>query len=128
MHKEFYKIYYKTYIIIYSIDMYRHCFLFLNFHCFHYQYIYKTETSIIFHISTILKKKKKKHKPDPDIRSTFSFSKMQTLSFFYQLPQPNTVTLLKIFSSILKIFSTLSSLPFFFLQTRFSTSASSNLF
>ena len=26
VHKELYKIYYKTSIIIYSIDMYRHCF------------------------------------------------------------------------------------------------------
>ena len=61
--------------------------------------------------------------PEPDKCSTFSFSKMQTLSFFYQLPQPNTVTLLKIFSSILKIFST-----FLVHQTRFSTSSSSILF
>ena len=36
VHKEFYKIYYKTSIIIYGIDMYRHCFLFLILHWFHY--------------------------------------------------------------------------------------------
>ena len=30
VHKELYKIYYKISIIIYSIDMYRHCFLFFE--------------------------------------------------------------------------------------------------
>ena len=32
VHKELYKIYYKTSINIYSIDMYRHCFWFLILH------------------------------------------------------------------------------------------------
>ena len=32
VHKELYKIYYKTSIIIYNIDMYRHCFWFLILH------------------------------------------------------------------------------------------------
>ena len=36
VHKEIYKIYYKTSIIIYNIDMYRHCFRFLILHWFHY--------------------------------------------------------------------------------------------
>ena len=36
VHKELYKIYYKTSIIIYSIDMYRYCFWFFILHRFHY--------------------------------------------------------------------------------------------
>ena len=36
VHKELYKISYKTSIIIYRIDMYRYCFWFFILHWFHY--------------------------------------------------------------------------------------------